>query len=215
MFPYITADELRDHLAKENINHDDQLNLIRRNVSSAVERRCGRVFRVIEDQQRKAVIDSQGRIPLVDLIEATEVLIDMHGNNSYLYTADLNAVDYWPDAQENGEPSLRYDFAVARPGGGAEGYFTCHSRVKVTGSWGYVETRVAELDDELDVPDMPPSGLVYACLMLAARYYKRKDTPLAVAQMPGFGFKRLIDEDKDVRDALEPFVHPRKRLVLQ
>lgn len=215
MFPYITADELRDHLAKENINHDGQLGLIRRNVSSAVERRCGRVFRVVSDQQRRAVIDSQGRIPLIDLIEATEILIDMHGNSSYLYTVDLNAVDYLPDAQENGEPALRYDYAVARPSGGAEGYFTCGSRVKVTGSWGFVETRVAENDEEVDVEDMPPPGLAYACLMLAARYYKRKDTPLAVAQMPGFGFKRLIDEDKDVRDHLEPFIHHRLRRVIQ
>lgn len=215
MFPYITADQLRAHLAKENINHDDQLKLIRIDVSRQVEKRCGRIFRVAEDQQRTAKIDSQGRIPVIDLIAATEILIDVNNDGAFTHSVSLSDVNYLPEEQENGEPSGRYDYIVAAPGSAAVGFFNCGARARVTGDWGYVETLYAEDDDEADQDDMPPAGVSYACLMLCARYYKRKESPLSVQSMPGFGFKRLIDEDKDIRDQLAPFIHERKRRVIQ
>lgn len=218
MFPYITNDELRAHLAKEGINHDAQLSLIRAHVSTAVEIRCGRIFRVAGDettpQTRRYRVDSQGRIPVRDLIEAFAVRLDSAGTRTFDYTASLGALDFLPDAQENGEPSARYDHIVALPRGGAEGHFSCGAWGEVDGSWGYVETRYGE-DGADDVADMPPAGVAFACLLLAARHYKRKDTPLQVAQMPGFGFKRLIEDDKEVQAALAPYVHESKRRVLQ
>jgi len=36
-----------------------------------------------------------------------------------------------------------------------------------------------------------------------------------LAQMPGFGFHRMLDDDPDALRIIEAYTHPRKRRVLQ
>jgi len=76
--------------------------------------------------------------------------------------------------------------------------------VRITGNWGYVE------------PDSrAPYEIRLAVLMILARWWKRKENPLMLVQMPGFGFHRMLDDDPDALRIIEAYTHPRKRRVLQ
>jgi hypothetical protein len=61
----------------------------------------------------------------------------------------------------------------------------------VTGTWGYSAT--------------PPQAVADACVILAARYYKRKDAPFGVVGTPELGFMRVTPRDHDVLALLMPF----------
>lgn len=69
--------------------------------------------------------------------------------------------------------------------------FGRRDRVRVTGVWGWPEV---------------PAEVVEATLILAARYYKRQQSPEGVLGNAEWGTVRLSKTDPDVADLLSPFV---------
>lgn len=62
--------------------------------------------------------------------------------------------------------------------------------VQITGTWGW---------DEI------PKNVEQACLMLAARYFTRKESPHGVAGIGEFGVIRVSPNDRDVIALLNPY----------
>lgn len=63
-------------------------------------------------------------------------------------------------------------------------------RVEVTGIWGWPEV---------------PAGVNQACVILASRLYKRKDSPEGVSGWGDFGVVRVVRTDPDVMALLDPY----------
>jgi hypothetical protein len=75
--------------------------------------------------------------------------------------------------------------------GGAYAFPTEAKGVEIAGSWGYSSTA--------------PDAINEACLLQAARLFKRKDAPFGVAGTPETGTMQLPRLDPDVRMLLEPY----------
>jgi hypothetical protein len=54
-----------------------------------------------------------------------------------------------------------------------------------------------------------PTEIRQATMLLAARYYKRFDSPLGVAGFGDLGAMRVSRTDPDIHAILQPFIHPR------
>lgn len=212
MWPYITPDEVKAHLQKIGVNHDDQLQVICEAVSEYAEDRTGRYFALVEDEEREYCIGRAGEIDVVDLIAATLIEIDVDGDGSFSFEADLTKLEFLPRRQRNGRAAVRFQRIVPHRSSSERGYFLYGRDVRITGDWGYVETRTIE---DVVVEDAPPARVSQAGKMLVARYYRRRESPLNVTTMPTFGFKRMFEEDKDANNLLEPLVHERLRRVVQ
>ena len=78
---------------------------------------------------------------------------------------------------------------------GANVFFPIDQRraVRVVGSWGYCTT------------GSQPQAVTRACLLLATRYFKRKDAPFGVVGTPELGFLRVTARDPEVRALLNPY----------
>jgi hypothetical protein len=119
-----------------------------------------------------------------DLLTVTEVATDDQNNRVYTPWA---ATDYELEPINNGPPWTQIRVApqsIKR--------FPIWARgVRVTGAWGYSATA--------------PQAVGDACVVLAARYYKRKDAPFGVVGTPELGFMRVTPRDHDVLALLMPF----------
>ena len=67
---------------------------------------------------------------------------------------------------------------------------TVHQGVEITAKWGWAAI---------------PTAVTEACLMLAVRWYKRKDTPFGVMGSAETGFVTLPKVDPDVQAILNPY----------
>jgi hypothetical protein len=114
----------------------------------------------------------------------SRVLIDDLITSSAV-TADGTAVavEAWPF---NGTPKTRL-YA-----GDGVSFPTTRAGITVTGTWGYASA--------------VPEAIAEACLLLAARFYGRKDAPLGVvAGSDETGVIRIMARDPDVRALLAPY----------
>lgn len=71
--------------------------------------------------------------------------------------------------------------------------------VEVTGTWGWTAV---------------PTDITQACLIQAARIFKRKDSPEGVAGWGDFGVIRVGRTDPDVISLLSPYIHPTAALLV-
>jgi hypothetical protein len=126
-----------------------------------------------------------------DLRTVITVHVDTSGNGTYA-TALTNGTHFLPmPLQSLPDAGIYSSLSIL---GNSSLSFGTGQRVRVVGDWGYV------------VGGQPPATIQRACLIQAARYFKRKEAPFGVLQTTDLGqFTRLSKLDPDVEMLLKPY----------
>lgn len=181
---YATLSELKAFLGISAATDDARLESAIESASRAIDTECSRQF-----YATTATLYFQTDDPLrldlnADLLSATTISIDTTGRRDY--TA-LSVSDYELDPE-----AAPYRTVWIAPGVSAA--FPLGRRgVRITGSWGYCAT------------GSYPQAINKACLILATRYFKRKDAPFGVLGTPELGYLRITSRDPEVRALINPF----------
>jgi hypothetical protein len=135
-------------------------------------------------------------VPVVDLHSTSPgVEVDTTGDRTFATT--LVAAQY--SLEPYGGPPFDTLRAWATPPSGTDPYvFVPGELVRITGVWGYADER-----------GRCPANVNEACLLLGARWYKRREAPFQVLQNAGLDvFQRVGDRDTDAMDLLFPLCRP-------
>lgn len=193
-----TVAELRERIDIEDGADDTQLQSVLNAASAWIESPsgCNRTFDIGASATKEYLPVRPGVVQVDDLVTVTSVKIDTAGNRTYSTTITLNT-DYllWP---LNGPPyqELR-EWPTASHG------FVMGRLVQVIGTFGY------EQDGGVPWP------VRQACLILAARWFKRNDAPFGIVGAADLGqMERLSKEDPDVVTLLEPYRRGRYWIVV-
>lgn len=126
-----------------------------------------------------------------DFVAADGITLETDGDGDGTFETTWTTADYQLEPANgltaNSVVALSQPFPV---------YRSHRNAVKVTARWGIDDTPVA---------------VVEATLILAARLFKRKDSPEGVIGFGDFGAVRLTPNDKDVQSLIEPY---RKAVVV-
>lgn len=180
--------ELRQHMGIDDSYDDDQLDRVLDAAAAWIESPsgCDRTFDIgtsatkVFDPIRQDVV----RVP--DLQTVTSIKTDSAGNRTYATTLTTSDYDLWP---YSGPP-----YSEIRARTWASRGFTPGTLVQVVGTWGY------EQDGGV------PAPVKLACLLLAARWFKRHEAPFGILSSVDLGqFERLSKEDPDVVTLLAPY----------
>jgi hypothetical protein len=182
---YATLSELKTYLGISASTDDARLELAIESASRAIDTECSRQF-FATTQTLYFETDDPLRCDLnADLLSVTSIAIDTTGRRDYQV---LGASDYELDPEAAPyrtifiAPAASYFFPVDQRRG-----------VRIIGSWGYCAT------------GSHPQAIARACVILATRYFKRKDAPFGVVGTPELGFMRVTSKDPEVRALLNPF----------
>ena len=203
---YVDEAQVREHLAKQNINHDAQLTRVIGAACNYVDWWCGRGFRRYTGQARETSVQMDGIAYIIDLIPpATTVMADT--DYDMTFTTEIDSASYilHPRIEHDGSPAARHQKLSPLSTGDNAYLLVPGIRLQITGDWGYVEG-----DD-----DHAPDAVQYAVMLFVARWYKRREAPLQVATMPGYGFRRLMAEDADAKDILKEYRHERRMVFIK
>jgi hypothetical protein len=150
-----------------------------------IDQYTGRVF-YATSEARYFTAESSVMVRITDLLSVTTLKTDDDGDRTYETTWASTDYDLMP---YNDVP---YQWIEAAPNG--VNLFTGMRRgVEINGSWGYASTA--------------PHAVREACLLYAARLYKRKDAVLGVAGPSAMGQIVVpVPSDKDVERLLSSFV---------
>lgn len=201
----VTYEEGKAYLEIVREDNDELVKTITERIAATqgnIQDMCGRRFTLSEGEARKLWPNIKGTVDLIDLLDdpAPTVYIDSQNDRTYTLLVEASSYEFFPFDNDPLAAARYQELAYIGP---SRGFNTAYP-VKVTGSWGWVE------------PDgRAPYEIRLAILMLLARWWKRKELPLNVMQMPLFGFKRLMDQDPDVAELIKPFIHIRKKRTLQ
>ena len=120
-----------------------------------------------------------------DLLTVTSIATDVTGTRVY---------ETWGASDYELEPEAApYRAVWVAPG--SSRFFPVHGRrrVRITGTWGYCAINAV------------PDAIERAALLLATRYFKRKDAPFGVVGTPELGFMRVTARDPEIRALLNPY----------
>lgn len=154
--------------------------------SRHIDALTGRQFYTSTSEARVFTADDNYVVFVDDLLSVDSLKTDDDGDRAYSTTWGMDDYDLCPaNAAAKGLP---YRWIETTPN--SDYYFPMARRaVQVTGTWGYsssVDHRVKE-----------------ACLLLAARVFKRKDAPFGSAGTPNLGDMRvLFADDTEVKGLL-------------
>lgn len=181
---YASLAELKTYLGITALTDDARLELAIEAASRAIDAECSRQF-YATTATRYFEADDPQRFTLDDDLHAvTSIAYDSTGRRDYValagadYELDPEAAPYrtvWI------APGSSVAFPMARRG------------VRVVGAWGYCAT------------GSQPQAITRACLILATRYFKRKDAPFGVIGTPELGYLRVTARDPEVRALLQPY----------
>lgn len=162
-------------------------------VSRGIEIYCGRRFYTASETRYYTAIDDD-ELMIDDLVSLTTLQTDEGGDRTYEYTWQTTDYDLLPDnAALDGTP---YTSIAVSPDGDYSFPVGVRKGVKVVGYFGY--------------STLVPAQVREACLIQAARIFKRKDAPFGVAGNADLGELRVIPKlDQDVEWMLAPL----RRLV--
>lgn len=176
------------------ITANDKDDLIERSIRAAcrmIDRRTGRRFYAdaVASARTFPVIGQslyreRDQVLLVDDIASVDGLAVAFGR-----TGSWTAVTGWETGPDN---ALAYGAAITELTG-AGGWLPASGRVQVTAVWGWPAV---------------PDDIAEAARLLAARLYKRKDSPEGVLGSSEWGVSRVSRTDPDVEALIAPFVIP-------
>jgi hypothetical protein len=172
---------------------DGQVQMVLDAATRAIDQMTGRHFTLETGVTKTFLASDPNRLDVTDLISATSITVDINGNQTFSRTLTTNDYDLYPWVDATGLPSLRFDSVRIRPTsslGFSPGYL-----VRIIGNFGYVDTG-----------NVVPADVKQACLILASRLWKRRETPFGVLSMPDIGTGvQLRRTDPDVANLLDPY----------
>lgn len=183
---YCTLAQLKARLDIYDFQDDTILEAVVQGVSRSIDAMTGRRFySTTADETRYYTAEFGDVLYTDDLLSITTLQTDDDGDRTYENTWAATDYDLLPDnAVLDGKPYTRIELApygdYAFPEGVRKG-------VKITGRFGYNAT------------DSHPDVVREACLIQAARIFKRKDAPFGVTGSPEMGQMQPIAKiDPDV-----------------
>lgn len=180
---YATLSQIKTYLSTSSTNDDARLENAIESASRAIDAVCRRTFfatsAVKYFEAREAMY---ARLP-DDLLSVTTFAYD---------SGDRNYVNFAMTDYEL-EPGIPYTDAHIAPG--SSKHFPLGRRgLRIDGSWGFCTTGAH------------PDAINGACLILAVRYFKRRDAAFGVLGTPELGFTRITARDPEVRQLLYPYI---------
>lgn len=190
---YVTLAELKAWIGVDDETDDALVEPTLIATERVIDQACGRHFSLETAATRVAYPNAEGSVDVVDLISITTLKQDTNGTRQYSTTFATSDYELLPYADEAGRPSVRYQQIHIWPTSSLA--FTQGRLVQIVGDFGYV-----------DENDNTPYDVQLACKMLAARFWKRHETPLGILGTTDLGqFQRLSAEDPDVAALLLPY----------
>ena len=180
---YCTAAELKARQGIGDTVDDTVIGQVITGVSRAIDNKCNRRFYVTAtDEVRYYQPISSLECPTGDIQALTSILMDA-GNRSYNITLDATDYDLAPDnAVSLGQPWMGIRMT---PYGRYRFYPQYPRSVKVTGRFGYSASTPDEVHE--------------ACLIQAARIFRRKDAVFGITGSGGMGQLMVLPKlDPDV-----------------
>ena len=196
---YATVEELRQVLDIPPGQEQNDVDL-QRAIDAAtawIDWFTGRTFgRSAADVAKVLTAVSESVVPLVDLSStAPTVEVDTDGDRTFATTL---VPDQYQLTPTSGPPFSQLRAWPYPPEGTDPVVFVEGELVRVTGQWGSVDAR-----------GRLPANVNEACLLLGARWFKRRETPMGVLSQPELDvFARLTDRDPDVHALLFPLCVP-------
>lgn len=182
---YATLAELKTYLGITGSTDDARLELAVEAASRAIDAECSRRFYPVT-ATRYFQTDDPLRCDLDDdLLAVTSIAYDSTGRRDYVALA---GTDYEIDPE-----TAPYRIIYIAPGSSVSFPPLLRRGVRVVGSWGYC------------LAGDQPQAITRACVILATRYFKRKDAPFGVVGTPDLGFLRVTARDPEVRALLNPY----------
>jgi hypothetical protein len=182
---YTTLADLKTYLGISGTTDDARLELAVEAASRAIDMECSRrFFPVTETRYFQAT--SPLRVDLDDdLLTVTEIATDTTGLRGYT-AFTVNDYELEPVTAPFRQVYIAPKSARAFPVNERRG-------VRINAAWGYCAA------------GQQPQAITRACLILATRYFKRKDAPFGVLGTPELGYLRVTEKDPEVRALLQPY----------
>lgn len=183
---YAALADLKQYLNVTGTTEDARLETAIESASRAIDTFTRRRFYSVSGVRYFAAEPDFSEAVLMDddLLTVTEVATD--DQNTRSYTA-WSASDYELEPVNSGPPYTQIRVAPQS----VKRFPVWPRGVRVTGTWGFSATA--------------PQAVADACVIMAARYYKRKDAPFGVVGTPELGLMRITARDHDVAPLLMPF----------
>lgn len=183
---YATLAELKVKLRITDTADDTELQDKLSSASRRIDRDTGRRFWVDSSATARTYRATHETLLLIDDISTTTGLVVEVGRGSTWTAVDSSGYDLLPEnALADGkaiETLERVDACWPLWGS---------TRVRVTAKWGWPAV---------------PDPIKDACLLLATRLFRRKDSPEGVAGFGDLGVVRLSRYDADYENAIAPYV---------
>lgn len=192
---YATLAEFKGWIDIDDTIEDTEIQQKLDATSRTIDRMCGRRFAVETAATKTFWASDPNNLQVPDLISLTSLAVDVNGNGTYSRTLTTANYELLPYMDETGAAAVRYDRIRILPTSSI-GFYPGH-RVRAIGNWGYV----------VGASNAAPDDVKLACLILTARLWKRRETPLGILGQTDLGtFERIRSEDPDVSMLLKPYV---------
>lgn len=193
---YVTLDEFKAWVSEGSLfdsSTDDQIQMVLDAVDRAVDRYCARHFTLETAVSKFYYPSSPSELEVTDLISIESLASDNHGDRTYSTEFSSGEYELLPYIDSAGYQSTRFDLIRLWPTV-SKSFSTAHL-VKIVGDFGFV-----------DALGQAPADVKQACLILAARWWKRRETPFGILGATDLGqFERLSKSDYDVVALLSPY----------
>jgi hypothetical protein len=188
---YATVAELKVRIGIGDATDDAVLLAVLKAVSRGIDNYCARFFYQTAAATVRYYTPRNGNAVLIDdCVSLSAVQTDANGDRTYEQTWATTDYDLEPDnAGAEGRP---YWKIAQTPNGSYCFPVGLRKGLKLTGVWGWPET---------------PAPVKEACLIQAARVFKRKDSPFGIAGSPDVGMLRIGRLDPDVLWMLDAYRH--------
>ena len=195
---YCQVEELRQYMSFPPGQEQDDVDLQRAIDAGKqwVDWFTGRQFGVQTAVARVYPAVAPDLVPVVDLQSAAPTVeVDEAGDRTF--TLVLTA-DQYQLTPLGGPPFDTIRMWPVPAGGAAAVELYDGTLVRVTGNWGYVDAR-----------GRTPANVAQANLLLGARWFKRREVPFSVLEVPELGASQTVPaRDSDVAQLLFPFCLP-------
>jgi hypothetical protein len=177
---YVSLHEAKQALAITDSLSDVDLERAIESASRYAEAFCGRTFHLQTAQTRYYYPDGTERLRVVDLVAPTTISVDTAGDRTYATALTANDYELWPLDGPPYQEVRVWPLATTRS-------FSPGRRVRIVGSFGCT------------VDGLAPVEVRQAVLILATRYFKRREAPFGVLAAVDLGqFERIGRDDPDV-----------------
>lgn len=185
---YATLAELKTHLNINDTTYDTELSAKLTAASRRVDQDTGRRFWQDSVTSTRIYKPTHPELLLVDDISTTTGLIVETGRGTSWSTLDSNSYELLPENASNDSVAIE---AIQRAYGC---WPTCGpTRVRVTAKWGWATV---------------PDTIKAATLLIAARTFRRKDSPEGVAGLNDLGTVLISRYDPDYAALIGPYERP-------